>query len=212
MKTLSKNTFRFLSLASVSLLVAFTFSCKKDKVEPNPPGGSGGSGSGTSQPIVATADLNYVTDGITYDFKCYEQEDYGEIINFGDTLLILRLGTTDKTGKSIDKATMIFQIRNINGFQQGEVYTVADNTDDRSIWLMSTHTIDPNDLPDSYSAANYNNGNPQLGFGELKITSLNGKHIKGTFNLTAEGPAYINPQKQLTIANGKFESYNLVYN
>lgn len=124
MKRLSKKTVRLIGLASIALVLISVFSCKKDKTDSNNPDLNGGQ---SVQPLIASADINNVTEGEMIDFKCYYQKNYGEVINYGDTSLILRFPSTDKYGEEIDGSDIIIMILSENGFHQGDVFNLAED-------------------------------------------------------------------------------------
>ena len=164
MRKFSKKAFQIFGLASLAIALTVGFSCKKDKTGNNPdPNGGGGN---STLPLIARADLNFVTDGEIINFKCYMEENYGEISTYGDTLMYLRFRNIDKNGDDLDGPTFLISLENKNGFHQGDVYKATDDPNDKKMWLQLTknHTE-----MISYGAGN-KVGNP--GLGELKITSM----------------------------------------
>lgn len=201
MKTLSKKTLRIFSLASIALALTIGFSCKKDNTDPKPSDNSGPNGGKPVQPLIATADINFVDDQKTYDFKCYNNTNSTEVsstYNGTNYQLLMFFESKDKYGKTIDgDPTILIHIQNINGFSEGQVYKIANNTDDKNINFLLANNAE------NYSAQKVGN-NPATGSGELKITSKSGDHIKGTFKFTAKT---LNQQsKEVIISNGDFDS------
>lgn len=170
-------------MASLALALTVGVSCNKDKTNPNDPDENGGK---PTQPLIATADINYVTDGKTFDFICYREKSFGEIINYGDTLLTLRFRSTNKYGDEVDGPDLMIYVQNENGFHQGDVYTFTNDH------LTSSSVFGEDDYI-AYKT---------LGSAEVKITSISGNNIKGTFEFTA----YTILSKEVIVTNGKFDS------
>ncbi len=180
MKLFSIKPFHIIGLTSFALILALGFACKKDNIKND----SNLNDGKTVQPLVATADINLIDEGKTIDFKCYEEDGYGEVINHGDTALILRFRSTDKYGEEIDGPIVSIYINSIDGIHQGDVFNFS--TGSKEIIMAGTGDYVASSGEDT---------------GEVKITSLSGKHIEGTFTFTARS---IYDQKAV-VSNGKFQ-------
>lgn len=193
MNTFSKKTLRILGLASIALALTVGFSCNKDKTDPKPSDNSDPNGE-TVQHLMASADINFVDDGETFNFKCYELEDKTPeifITTNNDAGLYLIFKSRDKYGNDIDKPDIAILIKTENDFHQGDVYTIPD-----SLAAYMNVTIPNGSLYTAQSSIN-------LGSGEMKITSISANHIKGTFEFT--GYTTNGPVKKVIISNGKFD-------
>ena len=206
MKTLSERILRTCSLASLSILMAFTISCKKETTEPNP-GGSGNSG-GTGSPgnpgntagLIASADFNF--DGGNVDFKCYNMPFFEEMVITEDSTLVLMFNSVNQNGVYTGGPSIYALIENSNGFSTGDVYSYESNSSTQEISFVVTRN-DSSGISDIY-------GLDQPGSGELKITSLSGTNMKGDFNFTLTNAA--DPTKQMVVSNGSFDGSVLFEN
>ena len=189
MKNLSVNKFQVIRMFSICILIAISFSCKKDKKDNNQP-----------PVLIARADLNFVDDGETYSFKSYHDKDFKQVILEQDTSLTLRFKNNNQSGNLGDDIIMLITLYNKSGFSAGQVYKASDNIADRTLWL---HCTKPDGNYINYYAGNifagYNSG-----VAELKITTYDGNNIKGTFNYTAHSTNEDVPEKELIVSNGAF--------
>lgn len=199
MKSLSKSTFRFISLASFALLLAFSFSCKKDKTEPNT-GGTNNPGNpgnpGNTSGLLASANLNFIEDNEIVDFKCYNLPFFEEVIITEDSTLIMLFKSIDQNGGLTGGPSLTIYIENHNGFNAGDIYSYANNTEDEELSFIVTQN-------DSTSLSGYF-GLDSGSTGELKITSFNGTRMKGVFDITLINA--VDPTSKVVISNGQFEA------
>ncbi|WP_159038643.1 hypothetical protein [Brumimicrobium mesophilum] len=193
MKTLSTHIFRIFSLASMSLLMAVTISCKKEKTEPSPSGPSNPGSPGNTSGLIASADLNF--DGETIDFKCYNMSFFEEIVITEDSSLVMMFNSVNQNGNYTGGPSIYAVIENSNGFSTGDIYSYDNNSSTQEISFVVTRN-DSTGISDIY-------GLDQPGSGELKITSLSGTNMKGVFNFTLTNA--VDPTKQLTISNGSID-------
>ena len=196
MNIISKKSSRVLGIASLVMVLAFGFSCKKDSKSSNPSNNSGSTnnpnGGGSLQPLIASADISFPSDGKTFKLKCYKQFNYGEIINYGDTSLHLYFASTSEIdGEPIDGSIAGFMISSENGFHAGDVFDVSNLNE--VISASAGHT-------DYGTFFNFLN-TPATGV--IKITHLEGSHIKGTFDITV----YNEYDEKAIVTNSQFD-YN----
>lgn len=188
MVTASKNTFRFLGLASISLLLAIGLSCKKDNKNPDPTGGGGTGGAALEE--VITADINFVEDGVSVNYKGYYSG--ANIRLFNDTLHIA-FEAEDKYGNELqDGIILSIFIDDASGIQAGSTYILTDDGDQ---FAFVKKGLD-------YDVGNFAYYSTASNPGELKITSISQNQIKGTFSFLALEPF---TQKQAIVSNGKFD-------
>jgi len=201
MQTITKGTFRFLGLASISLLVALNFSCESDtsaeKQSKEIKQTKGKQKKAISQPLIASANLEFTNNGDLIEFECYKEEMYGEISIQSDGNMYLRFRTVLKDGSQPDGPILQITIKNPNGFAEGEIYSFSDDPDNKEIIVSLTKSYEK---PELYMAKNRGT---KLGSGELKITSLRDKQIEGVFNFEIKN--VINKEEKLIISNGKFQ-------
>lgn len=193
MHSFSKSTLRFLSLASFAFLIALSFSCKKEKTEPNPSGPSGPSNPGNTSGLLASAELSFDNDNV--DFKCYNLPFFEEIIITEDSSLVMMFHSVNQNGEYTGGPSINFVIENSNGFNVGDVYSFDTNSNTQETSLV-VWTNDSTGIADVY-------GLDQLGSGELKITSFSGTNMKGVFNFTLTNA--VDPTRELIISNGSFD-------
>ena len=199
MQTYSRGFFRFLSLTSVSLLVALIFSCENDITESEPAKDSKGNRDKLiSQPLIASADLEFTNSGDVIKFECYKEEMYGEISIQYDKGMYLRFRTVDKNGDEPDGPVLQITLRNPNGFTEGEVYSLSDDSKNKEITVSLTSSYEK---PELYMA---NNVKVKQGSGELKIISLKGNEIEGVYNFEIKKLA--DEENKVIITNGKFKA------
>lgn len=204
MKKTPLRIYRLLSLVSISLLVVFSFSCKKEEAEStNPPSGPGGQGGGGgSYSIIATADLNFVELGKAFDFKCYDKNPEVNHITIKNDTLYMIFGNN----QTVEGDTVVSQIivSGVQDLEVGDTYSVDDNTS-----RLVTFSMYANNAPElGYTALN-KTGAPFNNSGELKIISKNGNKIKATFYFSGYTfPNPMNPgvpQKEVIVSNGTID-------
>ena len=181
MRLFSIKTFRIVSLALIAIVLALSFSCKKDDIKED----TNLNNEEPAQPIVATALITELTDGTTHNLKCYNKKNFGEIMILGDTLLSFKLNTTDKYGDNTDGPYVFISIKSPTGFHQGDVFNLTDSEIIANVVLANN---------DYFSAIGLNTA-------VIKINSYTGNQIKGTFEFTAED-AY---GERTEVTDGKYE-------
>lgn len=201
MQTITQGIFRLICLASISLLVALTFSCESDTSEVKQSKEikqtKGKQNKAVSQPLVASANLEFTNNGELIKFECYKEKMYGEISIQRDDNMYLRFRTVHKDGGQPDGPILQITIKNPNGFAEGEIYSFSDDPNNKEIIVSLTRSYEK---PELYMA---NNKELKLGSGELKITSLSGDQIEGVFNFEVKEP--VNKEDKVIISNGKFK-------
>ena len=114
MKVNSKKPTRFLGIFVLSMIVAMSFSCKKEKVEPanntNPAGGT------TTAALVAKANLNFVDDLEVLDFECHKRKNYQEVELHGDSVMYLKFNSVNNLGKKVEGPLLLINMKSHNGF------------------------------------------------------------------------------------------------
>ena len=200
MKTNSIKITRIMGVCALSLMMTIGLSCKKDKVEPN--NNSNPNGDSSAVNLVATANLNFVDDAHVIDFQCYDQNPYEEAQLIGDTALYLRFRTVNNLGKKVAGPFLLIKLENKNGFSAGQTYNMSDNPVDKVIWLQA---VKETSEYITYSAGNEGSNNVNSS-AELKITSMDGNQVKGTFSFIAFSASNPGPSKKLIISDGEFTS------
>lgn len=190
------KTLRLLGLVSIAMVLVIGLSCKKDEAEPTP---TNNNPTGGSSSALAKADINFIDENETFDFQC--NGIYGDIDNIkivNDTLQMI-FSSNDLTQ---DEDTVVLQliVYNINGYNEGDTYSVTGNTNFVAFSVYSNNAVEL-----GYTSSNV--GGIYATSGELKITSKTGNHIKGTFNFKGyTSPNPFNPsapQKEVIVTNGK---------
>lgn len=191
-----KYILRFLSLASVSLLVALSFSCKKDKSEPNPSGPNSPGNPTSTSGLIASANLNFVTDNETIDFKCYNLPFFEEVVITEDSTLTMIFKSVEQNGAITGGPSLTIYIENGNGFNAGDIYSYANSPNNQEFSFIVTRD-------DSTGLSGYY-GLDSGSTGELKITSFNGTKMIGVFDITLISA--VDPTSKVIVSNGKFEA------
>ncbi len=198
MKLFSIKAFRIVSLTSFALILALGFACKKDDPKPEPnPSNNGGGGNGSP---IASADLNFVDLGKAFDFKCYDKNDGVDHITIkNDTLHMIFGNNQTSEGDTVVLQVMIAGVTDIN---VGDTYSVNGGYSEAIAF-----SVYANNAPElGYTASNV--GSPYSNSGELKITSKDGNHVKGTIYFTGytfPNPMNPSPQKEVVVSNGKID-------
>lgn len=194
MNTMKK---RFFSLLFFSSLLLIGVSCSKDNDDDN-----GGGGSDPEESVlVATADVDFVDEGSSYELKCYREENYGEVGLYGDTLIIFRFRSTDKFGNLPDSGIDLIMNASVeNGISAGDSYSFP-NPDSESLTFaqIGNYTGSGNiysTLTDLDEDGTFD------GEGSIEIESVSADHIKGTFSFVA----YTFTGEQAEVINGTFDS------
>lgn len=178
--------------------MALSFSCKKDKVEPNPSGTNnpGNPGNpGNTAGLIASANLNFVAENENIAFKCYNMPFLEEIVITEDSSLVMLFNSVNQNGEYTGGPSVYAVIENSNGFSTGDVYSYDNNSSTQEISFVVTRN-DSSGISDIY-------GLDQASSGELKITSLSGTTMKGVFNFNLTNA--VDPTRQLIISNGSFD-------
>src|SRR5690554_702140 len=201
MQTITKGTFRFLGLASISLLVALNFSCESDtsaeKQSKEIKQTKGKQKKAISQPLIASANLEFTNNGDLIDFECYKEEIYGEISIQNENVMYLRFRTVNKDGTKPDGPIIQITLKNPNGFDEGQTYSFSDDPAEKGL-IVSINSSWKD--PELYMA---DNDGIKQGSGELKITSLRENQIEGVFNF--EVKHIIKKENKVIVSNGKFK-------
>ena len=174
MKINTKTNSRIIGVLSMCMVIALSLSCKKEKSEPSPvvPVDN------TSLNLVASANVNFISDNETKAFKCYKDfNSLGEAVIVYDSTLNLRFVNSTTNGAYDGGPTITVEIKNPNGFQAGDVYSVTNNPNNYKM-SMSISKSD-----EDYILYRFGNDFPgEIGtIGELKITSITENKIKGEY-------------------------------
>src|SRR5690554_2316632 len=181
-----KVLIKFISLTIVSLLMLFNVSCESNKTDSKQSTKTKVNKRETrSQPIVASASLNFTKNNKLVDFECYKEEIYGEISIQNENVMYLRFRTVNKDGTKPD------------GFDEVQTYSFSDDPSEKGL-IVSINSSWKD--PELYMA---DNDGIKQGSGELKITSLRENQIEGVFNF--EVKHIIKKENKVIVSNGKFK-------
>lgn len=207
-----KKILKKLGVVVLSFFMMLSTSCKKDN--PSTPGGGSGFG---GVDLIASADLNFVDDGDTHSFKCYQKVSYNveTIIMIDDesSQLLCTFLSTDNDGTPIEGAPKVTinieKLNDLTGFHVGEVFDLANHqTNDYSITVMVDkrgESMEPN-----YSYLGINDSSDEVnGTGQLKITKMSGKHLQADFNFNLKSGVFGPPDKHVIVSNGKINNQNI---
>jgi len=195
MRTNSKDVFRYLNIGLLTLLLGFSFSCKKENISPNTPSNPSGNSGPTNNSATASADLEFLPSQSNVHFQSYETGFLAT--SLGDTILTCVFGTTDEQGNDIDSLSIGFGISDSEGLSVGQTYPALS-----PIGMTAAHVkteganpVVVYNLVDIYP-------------GEVVITSLTDTHIKGTFHFTGYAADTVDPtdpnKKKVIVKNGTF--------
>lgn len=192
MKILSIKVFRFLSVATVAIVLILGVSCKKEDTSPNSENNSGPSNNNngnnnTLQPLIATADINFVDEGKTVDFESHNIPDFTEFgyIFIDDSIYVFAFKSSNKYGVE-DESPLVVQFT-ITEPEEGQVYTL-DNAVGQVRLVDDNHLFEDN--PSSTASIQFN--------------SLQEDDIQGTFEFTAVSQNDPTGEKVI-VSNGQFE-------
>lgn len=193
-----KVLIKFISLTIVSLLMLFNVSCESDKTDSKQSTKTKVNKRETSsQPLVASASLQFTKNNKRVDFECYKEEIYGEISIQNENVMYLRFRTVNKDGTKPDGPIIQITLKNPNGFDEGQTYSFSDDPAEKGL-IVSINSSWKD--PELYMA---DNDGIKQGSGELKITSLRENQIEGVFNF--EVKHIIKKENKVIVSNGKFK-------